>query len=171
MSLRRKLTLFFVVIVMLPLLAAAVVVHSVVVGEVKDRAEIALQPALNTVLAGYNGRVPSIDSAVEQTLSSPKEVGKALAGGDRRLEQFLSRQIGSSEAIGCLIVLNENGRPIGFATTDSQFAKGFAEPTPREIAQAAIKGSRGGPGFVVSNPIEIKLKGGKRTFSIVGGFW
>lgn len=171
MSLRRKLTLFFVVIVMLPLLAAAVVVHSVVVGEVKDRAEIALQPALNTVLAGYNGRAPYIDNLVEQALSSKAEVGRALAGGDQRLKRFLSRGVGAGDAIDFLVVQNEKGRPIEFEATDAKFLRGFETPGARDIARAAAKGARAAPGFVISNPIEVNLRGTDRSFLVTGGFW
>lgn len=171
MSLRRKLTLFFVLIVMLPLFAAAIVVHSVVVGEVRDRAEIALQPALNTVLAGYNGRAPYIDGLVERTLSSKREVGRALAQKGPELEAFLSERVGPSSGIDFLVVLDENGRPIESASLQPQFVKGAERPTPQEIAEAAMTGSMAGPGFVTSNPIEVHLGNGNKMFQIVGGFW
>ncbi|HYN37539.1 MAG TPA: hypothetical protein VEV82_11270, partial [Actinomycetota bacterium] len=132
-------------IVMLPLFAAAIVVHSVVVGEVRDRAEIALQPALNTVLAGYNGRAPYIDGLVERTLSSKREVGRALAQKGPELEAFLSERVGPSSGIDFLVVLDENGRPIESASLQPQFVKGAERPAPQEIAEAAMTGSMAGP--------------------------
>nr|MBA2599765.1 hypothetical protein [Actinomycetota bacterium] len=64
MSLQRRLTLFFIIIVMLPLLAAGLVVRYVLVGEVEERAEMSLRPALDSTLVGYNLRVASIDEIV-----------------------------------------------------------------------------------------------------------
>ena len=187
MSLRRKLTLFFVLIVMLPLIAAAIVVHRVVVGEVKDRALIALQPALNTALASYNGRAPYIDGLVEQAVDAENVLGRALARGDRQLEEFLSDRIGRSSGVDFLFVVDEGGRVIAFSSTKPDFTRGFAAPSEKEIARAVLEGDGAGPGFVSSRPIELQVAeanedagrrdGGRRrpdrtrTYRIAGGFW
>lgn len=171
MSLRRKLTLFFVVIVMLPLIAASIVVHRVVVGEVKDRALIALQPALNTALASYNGRAPYIDGLVEWALDAEKAFGKALDGGDRQLERFLRARLGISTGVDYLIVLNEAGKVVGSASTSPDFARGFEQPSARDIAAAAFEGDGAGPGFVSARPVELRLDKSKKRYEVVGGFW
>lgn len=187
MSLRRKLTLFFVVIVMLPLIAAAIVVHRVVVGEVKDRALIALQPALNTTLAAYNGRAPYIDGLVERAVDAEKALGRALQKGDRKLEDFLSDRIGRSTGVDFLFVVNDAGKVVAFASTKPDFTRGFEAPSQKEIARAVLKGDGAGPGFVASRPIELQIeqarertrgrakgerkKSKPRTYQIAGGFW
>ena len=169
MSLRRKLTLFFVLIVMLPLIAAAVVVHQVVVGEVKDRALIALQPALNTVLATYNGRAPYIDGLVERALVPQADLGDALMGEDD-LGAFLSQRVGQGSGIDFLIVLNERGKILESASTRSHFTRSFAEPTSREIVDARLDDAPS-TGFVTSRPVDVRVDGSKKTFQVIGGFW
>ena len=169
MSLRRKLTLFFLFIVMLPLIAAAVVVHQVVVGEVKDRATIALQPALNTVLATYNGRAPYVDGLVERSLVPRSDLGEAL-GGDTDLEFFLSQRVGSESGIDFLIVLDERRRVVDSASTRPRFTKGFEPPTAEDIVDARLDDG-GGPGFVASRPVELRLDSSKKSFEVIGGFW
>lgn len=172
MSLRRKLTLFFVLIVMLPLIAAAIVVHRVVVGEVKDRAQIALQPALNTVLAGYNGRAPYIDGLVERTLTAEKRLGRTLSDGGAPLKAFLSQRVGPSSGIDFLIVLDHKGNIVRSVSTRPRFVKSFDPPTPVQIADEALDRAHGaGPGFVTSTPVEVELGGTNKTFKVIGGFW
>ena len=178
MSIRRKLTLFFVLIVMLPLIAAAIVVHRVVVGEVKDRALIALQPALNTALASYNGRAPYIDGLVDQAVDDEAALGGALEAGDEELEAFLEQRIGRSTGVDFLMVLNDSGRVVAFSATQPNFAKGFEAPSSRAIATALLEGDGAGPGFVSSRPFEVHVDKGKKarpgktkTFRIAGGFW
>lgn len=169
MSLRRKLTLFFVLIVMLPLIAAAVVVHQVVVGEVKDRAAIALQPALNTVLASYNGRAPYVDGLVERALVPQADLGEALAG-DGDLEYFLSRRVGRGTGVDFLIVLDDRNKTVASGSTRPRFVEGFEAPTPEDIVDARL-GDGPSTGFVASRPVELRLDGSKKSFRVIGGFW
>ena len=171
MSLRRKLTLFFLLIVMLPLIAAAIVVHRVVVGEVKDRAVIALQPALNTVLAAYNGRAPYIDGLVERSIDAEAAFGRALGGDRRDLEAFLDRRVGRTTGVDFLAVLNADRKLVAFSSTEPRFVNGFDAPSPRYIADAAFSGDGSGPGFVTSRPIDLRMGDGKKSFEVVGGFW
>ncbi|MDQ4144720.1 MAG: diguanylate cyclase [Actinomycetota bacterium] len=169
MSLRRKLTLFFVLIVMLPLIAAAVVVHQVVVGEVKDRANIALQPALNTVLASYNGRAPYVDGLVERALVPEDDLGEALAGEDN-LRDFLRARVGRSSGVDFLLVLNDRGI-VEFASTQPRFVKTFEPPGARDIADSVRSPDAPSTGFVASRPVDVRVNKSKKSFQIIGGFW
>ena len=169
MSLRRKLTLFFVVIVMLPLIVAAVVVQRVVVGEVEDRASLGLQPSLNSVLAAYNGRAPYVDGLVETTLDSRQELGRALRRGGAARDRFLDRSVGGATGVDFIVVADDKGRIIAFEATSPRFARDFKAPTARTILDAATA-ERGGPGFVVSSPTRVDL-GRRTTFTIAGGMW
>ena len=186
MSLRRKLTLFFVVIVMLPLIAAAVVVHRVVVGEVKERALIALQPALNTALASYNGRAPYIDGLVDRAVDDREALGRVLQKGERRLEDFLDHRTGRSTGVDFLVVVDQTGKVVAFSSTRPDFTRGFDPPSERDIADAVLKGNGAGAGFVASRPIALKVTTKKttagrparsktrtteKTYQIAGGFW
>lgn len=173
MSLRRKLTLFFVLIVMLPLLAAAIVVQQVVVGEVKDRAALSLQPALNSALAAYNGRAPHVDGLVESTVKSPRALGRALSKGPAALRNFLRGHIGRGSGIDFLMLQDQRGRVVAFESTRPLFSEGVAVPTPDEIGRATRgPGTYGaGPGFVTSTGIPIRKKSGRDSYRLLGGFW
>ena len=181
MSLRRKLTLFFVLIVMLPLSAAAIVVQQVVVGEVRDRAKLSLQPALNSALAAYNGRAPYIDGLVETALGPRRPLGRALTRADDRLGTYLAHHVGGRTGIDFLLVqdareagLTKTGAQgvVAFEATEGRFARGFDPPGPAEIAASAHRQAHGsGPGFLTSRPLRVDVRGAKGSYLVIGGIW
>ncbi|MDQ3986498.1 MAG: diguanylate cyclase [Actinomycetota bacterium] len=179
MSLRRKLTLFFVLIVMLPLSAAAIVVQQVVVGEARDRAKLSLQPSLNSALAAYNGRAPYIDGLVKTALGSRRSLGRALAGGDDRLGTYLARHVGGQTGVDFLLIEDAAGagagearRIVAFESTKARFTRGFESPDPLEIGASAHRDGRGsGPGFLTSRPVRVEVRDRKDSYFVIGGIW
>jgi diguanylate cyclase (GGDEF)-like protein len=172
MSLQRRLTLFFVVIVMLPLAAAALVVQRVVVGEFKNRAMGALQPAINSALAAYNAKAPFVDGLVQSSLGSPDEVGAVLSRQPAAIDGFLEERL-STAGIDYLVVLDDSGHLIASEAKPGDFADGFREPSGAEIAEATGDegGVVGGPGFISSRPVMFRLEGQSDTYTVLGGFW
>ena len=171
MSLHRRLTLFFVLIVMVPLVAAGAVVQRVVLGEVKRRAELALQPTINASLAGYNSRAPVLDRLVRAAVDDiPKLEDLADRRRPGRLRDALENATERAPHLDFLMALR-GGSVVAYAAEGSDFARGFRPPSRSAIAQVA----RAGPGRTASAPGFVTTTVGEppddRSVSIVGGFW
>ena len=95
MSLQRRLTLYFVVIVILPLAAAGVLVQRVVVGEITRRAAASLQPALDSSVLVYNGRVHLLEAPTRAAVDRPGTVAVLKHGSPRVLHRYLATALDS----------------------------------------------------------------------------
>ncbi|MPZ90593.1 MAG: diguanylate cyclase [Actinobacteria bacterium] len=167
MSLQRRLTLFFILIVILPLAAAGFVVQDVVVREVANRAESALRPAVNSIVARYNERVSVLGDVTRASLSQNEDFVEIIEGDDRsNTDDFLKRRLNATNGLDFLIALNPGEDIAGAATKRGFFLPGFSPPTVDEIMSA----DGIGPGYVRTEPIEVASPDDNVGF-IVGGFW
>ena len=166
MSLQRRLTLFFIIIVMLPLLAAGLVVRYVLVGEVEERAEMSLRPALDSTLVGYNLRVASIDEIVIASVAPGVNRGMNLGrllqqGRASELARKLEARLDGGSALDFIAVLDQRNRPIAFERgREPEFASGF-DVSDGRIVRAARMGGRNEPilfgdGFVTTAAFEVE---------------
>jgi diguanylate cyclase (GGDEF)-like protein len=169
LSLQRRLMLFFILIVILPLVAAGLVVRGVVVGEISERAELGLQPALNSAITRYNDRSDLISSLAMSVVEGSTELSRALTrGDDAAVEAYLRRQVAGIGALDFLIAINPlTGEVIAGARGAGEFAPGFKRPSLRRILSDT---SLTQPGFTRTAPIEITADGRERA-RVVGGFW
>jgi diguanylate cyclase (GGDEF)-like protein len=166
-SLQRRLTLFFILIVILPLGAAGFVVQGVVVDQVAKRAESALGPAVNSVVARYNERVSVLADLTRSSLSQNEDFAVAIEEDDRaETDAFLSERLGRTNGLDFLIALDRGADIAGAAGAPDDFLPGFTAPTFDEIMATDLVG----PGFVRTDPIKVDSPKGNVGF-IVGGFW
>ncbi|MFN2525242.1 MAG: diguanylate cyclase [Actinomycetota bacterium] len=168
MSLQKRLTLFFVLIVILPLAVAGYVVQRVVVGEIAQRAELSLEPLLESSLALYNERVDAIDERVAAEVDRPSFAEALDSGKSQRIDALLEKLLDSDEGLDFLLVQSPSGRVIGSAIREGRFLEGFQEPTPKTIVSPP---SGTGPGFVRAAPIPVRIEGRGELGSVSGGFW
>jgi len=166
-SLQRRLTLFFILIVILPLGAAGFVVQDVVVDQVASRAQSALAPAVNSVVARYNERVSVLADLTRASLSQNEDFAATIEEGDRaRTDDFLQKRLGNTNGLDFLIALDPGADIAGAAGTPGDFLPGFSAPTFDEIVATGPVG----PGFVRTEPIEVESPDGNVGF-MVGGSW
>ncbi|MGH2775990.1 MAG: diguanylate cyclase [Actinomycetota bacterium] len=167
MSLQRRLTLFFILIVILPLAAAGFVVQDVVVGEVANRAESSLRPAVNSVVARYNERVSVLEDVTTASLSQDERFAGVIEDNERtKTDEFLKRRLQDTNGLDFLIALDPGADVAGAATNPGEFLSGFSPPTADEIISTGVIG----PGYVRTAPLEVSSPEGNVGF-IVGGFW
>ena len=110
--------MFFVLIVMLPTIVAGGVVQRVVIGEEKKRVQLALQPALTSVLSYYEGRAPLVEAMVRATAGSPGGLERLIAGGTgAEIRRFLEKRLrGDAGDVDFLLALVKQGRPRSYST-------------------------------------------------------
>ena len=167
MSLQRRLTLFFILIVILPLAAAGFVVQRVVVDEVATRAELALEPAVNAVVARYNERALLIEGLTRAPVTRSGDFAQLVEDDDRAAtDRWLDRRLAESGGLDFLIALDASGDVAGAATENAQFLPGLSAPTVETILSAGTIG----PGYVRTDAIKVKSPEGNVGF-VVGGFW
>ena len=167
MSLQRRLTLFFILIVILPLAAAGFVVQDVVVGEVANRAESSLTPAVNSVVARYNERVSVLEDVTRASLIDNENFARIIEENERtKTDEFLKHRLDQTNGLDFLIALDPGADVAGAATKPGVFLPGFSLPTADEI----ISTGRIGPGYVRTELIEVSSPEGNVGF-MVGGFW
>ncbi len=168
MSLQRRLTLFFILIVILPLGAAGWVVQRVVVGEVANRAELGLEPAVNSVVARYNERVSVLeDLTTSLVLAGSRNFAEVIEDEDRaETDDFLMRRLRTTEGLDFVIALDAAGDIAGSAREDEEFVRGFSPPTAEEILSTGTLG----PGYVRTGNLNVESPDDNVGF-IVGGFW
>lgn len=181
MSLQRRLTLFFITIVMLPLLAAGLVVGNVLVGEAEKRSEMALGPALDSTLTGYNLRVASMDEVVIASaapgVSGDLNLGRLLRTGDRNeLARKLAARVEEETSLDFMAVVDGSGRTIAFESSRKpEFAPGFVVSEGTILRAAKSAGPNDhivfGDGFATTAAFEIKEGSGTTLGSVLGGFW
>lgn len=167
MSLQRRLTAFFILIVVLPLGAAGFIVQQVVVGEVAKRAELGLEPAVDSVIGRYNERVAVLDELTQSRIRRDPDFARVLDRGDRaRTETFLAHRLTATQGLDFLIALDVGGHIAGGATENGEFISDFTPPTVEQI----MRGPTIGRGYVRTKPIRVTSPDGNVGF-IVGGFW
>jgi diguanylate cyclase (GGDEF)-like protein len=153
--------------VILPLGAAGFVVQDVVVAQVAERAESALQPAVNSVVARYNERVSVLADLTRSSLSQNEDFAVAIEEDDRaKTDEFLKKRLRSTNGLDFLIALDPGEDIAGAASTAGDFLEGFTPPTFDEMMATDTIG----PGFVRTDPIEVASPEGNVGY-IVGGSW
>jgi diguanylate cyclase (GGDEF)-like protein len=167
-SLQRRLTLFFILIVILPVGAAGFVVQDVVVDQVASRAESALTPAVNSVVARYNDRVSVLEDLTRASLPQNADFAVAIEKDNRaETDAFLEERLLSTNGLDFLIALDAGGDIAGVAGTAGDFfLPDFSPPTFDEIMTMDVVG----PGFVRTEPIPVESSEGN-VGAIVGGSW
>jgi diguanylate cyclase (GGDEF)-like protein len=168
MSLQRRLTLYFVVIVILPLAAAGVLVQRVVVGEITRRASGSLQPALDSSVLVYNGRVNLLDAPTRAAVSRPGTVAVLKRGNRRAVDVYLSHALMTTSGVDFLILLDKHDHVLGSARRKPHFAPGFA---PAPVSAIAHGTAQLGAGYRATSPIPVEVPGSGRIASVIGGFW
>jgi diguanylate cyclase (GGDEF)-like protein len=166
-SLQRRLTLFFILIVIVPLGAAGFVVQDVVVDQVASRAESALAPAVNSVVARFNERVSVLADLTRASLSQNQDFAMVIEEDDRaRTDDFLEKRLAQTNGLDFLIALDPSADIAGAAGTPGDFLPGFSAPTFDEVMATDLVG----PGFVRTQPIEVESPDGNLGY-MVGGSW
>lgn len=167
MSLQQRLTAFFILIVVLPLAAAGYIVQDVIIGEVANRNDLGLRPAVDTVIGRYNERVSVLDELTRLPIENDPDFARVLDRGDRaRTQAFLARLLGSTQDLDFLVALDVGGDIAGGATKKGEFPSDFSTPTVEQI----MAGPTIGRGYIRTEPIQVESPDGNVGF-IVGGFW
>jgi diguanylate cyclase (GGDEF)-like protein len=164
-SLQKRLTLVFILIVIMPLTAAGLVVQRLVVGEVENRAELALDPALDSAVVIYNNSAGGLEQAVDAAVGY-RRFAEALANERTdTISGFLNRRLDSAKGLDFLIALTPDGDLAGGAVARGDFVDPFEAPTMLALTKAPV-----GPGYVhgARRPV---TAGGREIGSVVGGFW
>ena len=163
LSLQRRLTLFFIVIVVLPLAAAGFVIQRIVVGEVSERAMLALTPALNSAVVTFNERSAVIDERIRVVVDN-RRLARLLDEGERgQTNQFLEEALDGAEGVDFLALVDSDGDGRGFAYRSGNFLPGVGLPEEAEVT----RGGTVGRGYVRSH-IPLRGRGGGE---LMGGFW
>lgn len=167
MSLRRRLSLFFVLIVILPLTAAGFVVQRVVIGEVEDRDMLSLRPTVSVAVASVEDRLGKVRKEVA-TFARSGLLARAL--GEKRqgrLERLLSRDL-KPDGLDFLVAVDGRGRIVGKALRSPAFAPGNPVAGPRRILDAPAPVQSG---FAKSPVVPVAVPGRRAVGSVIGGFW
>ena len=167
MSLKRRLTLFFVLPAIAALAAGGFVVQRVVVNEIGRRAVMALNPALNATVALYNDRAEALDERVE-VLRSPRFARLLKSGEPEPLSDYLRQALGRTTNLDFIVVFDAEGNRLAHATTTPDFVADVDTPTANDIAEAD---GGTGLGFNRTPQIPIKVPGQGQVGSVIGGFW
>ena len=167
MSLKRRLTLFFVLPAIAALAAGGFVVQRVVVNEIGRRAVMALNPALNATVALYNDRAEALDERVE-VLRSPRFARLLRTGDSGPLGAYLRDALDRTTNLDFVIVFDKEGKRLAHATTDPDFVTGVEAPGAAEIIEAE---DGTGLGFNRTPQIPIKIPARGTVGSVIGGFW
>jgi two-component system cell cycle response regulator len=167
MSLHRRLTVFFIAIVILPLAAAAFVVQRFVVSEIKQRALITLDPALNASVVLYNDRTHALDDRVWAAIGSTPSFARLLESrNSTEIDQYLQRRLAGERGLDFLVVLDDKRQPLGFAQTPPSFVPGVATPTEEEVLSGDTAEA-----LVLTPEIPIRVSGEGVAGHVIGGFW
>jgi diguanylate cyclase (GGDEF)-like protein len=167
MSLQRRLTVFFVLIVIVPLVAAALIVQRVVTGEVEQRALMALDPALDSTVILYNSQVEALEDRVRSAVGQTRFARMLENLERRRMQAFLDERLGEMSGLHVLLALDADRRLIAAGRQEPDFLPGVRAPTSEEILRAG----GGGPGFVRTEEISIRVEGDELVGSVVGALW
>ena len=167
MSLKRRLTLYFVLIVILPLAIAGVLVQRVAVGELARRSLLSLRPSLNNAVTHFNGQQEALTTAVPATVGSPGFARLLIDGDTRGVTDRLEEMVSESDVMDFLMVVFPTG-DVAAVGEQARFLSGFEPPS---FGQIATTRSGAGPGFIRSVAVPIQTARGTTIARVVGGFW
>jgi two-component system cell cycle response regulator len=151
MSLRARLTLFFVGIVVVPLVLAAFVLRLLVDAEVDRRANTRLQAGARAVAGLWEER---LDDARREVAMAAQELGRTGRPGNLHLLRNRAR-------LDFLVVTEPDGDVVAASLADPRFGPGAPDPTP-----AAVSGGRV---FTLASEVEVAVAG--REVVLVGGWF
>lgn len=167
MSLHKKLTLFFTLPLVAILVVAGFTVRRVVVGEIRERAELSLGPALNATVVLHNDRAEAIYYRVRTAVDSPRLARLLERGSPDALDDFLQTRLSEVTGIDFLIVLDADGDLLGYGRKPGSFVPGFEPPGPDEIVDA-----NSGTNAAFNRTQEIRVEvDGETAGRVIGGFW
>jgi two-component system, cell cycle response regulator len=149
-TLRSRLTLFFVGIVVVPLLLAAVGLRWFMVNESERLAEARIEAAARGVAALWGER---LDLVSLQTGRAAARIGDDLAAGR---EPRLTR---AREDAGLDFLLLTAGQMIGSSVSEGAFRPGIETPDPEELAE----------GRAPAITARVEVVAGDRRMEVVGG--
>jgi two-component system, cell cycle response regulator len=152
LSLRVRLTLFFVGIVVIPLVAAAFALRALVGEEVDRQANTRLAASSRAVSALWTERVDLVSREVRR---AARPLARALLRDDA-LQVHDARRIAG---LGFLLLRGEDGSVLGSSLGGSRFRPGMPPPTPEAIAN----------GEIPTIAAEIAVDAGGRPLEVVGG--
>ena len=168
MSLKRRLTLYFVLIVILPLAIAGILVQRVAVGELARRSLLSLRPSLNNAVTHYNGQVEALEPVVLSSVGRPGFARQLVRGDKAGVTDHLELMVRESDVLDFLIVVFPDGS-VAAVGEQARFLQGFEPPS---FGQIATSRTGAGPGFARSpTAVPIQTARGKTIGRVVGGFW
>ena len=142
---------------------------------------MALGPALDSTLTGYNLRVASMDEVVIASaapgVSGDLNLGRLLRTGDRNeLARKLAARVEEETSLDFMAVVDGSGRTIAFESSRKpEFAPGFVVSEGTILRAAKSAGPNDhivfGDGFATTAAFEIKEGSGTTLGSVLGGFW
>ncbi|MGH2725047.1 MAG: diguanylate cyclase [Actinomycetota bacterium] len=153
MTLRARLTLFFVGIVVVPLLVAGFLLRAVVSGEVERRTNTRLQGAALAVGALWDERV----ARAEQEVAVAARALGATADDDE-----LARERGRA-SLDFLVLARRDGTVIASAVEPPAFASDGPDPSP-----AALVAEDPPPGVLRS---QVDVVSGRESATLAGGWF
>ncbi len=155
-TLRARLTLFFVAIVVLPMVAATVVLQALIGSEIERRSDDRLSLASRTAAAIFQER---LQVAGRET----RHVAKGLVDGivDAALHEKITRA--REEANLDFLVLTTDGAVAASSVGEAAYLEGVRAPTPAEVA-----GARGSAAVLRAR---VDVLSGNRTATVTGGFY
>ena len=155
-TLRARLTLFFVAIVVLPMVAATVLLQALIGSEIERRSDDRLSLASRTAAAIFQER---LQVAGRET----RHVAKGLVDGigDAALHEKITRA--REEANLDFLVLTTDGAVVASSVGEAAYLEGVRAPTPAEVA-----GARGSAAVLRAR---VDVLSGNRTATVTGGFY
>ncbi|HEX2050553.1 MAG TPA: diguanylate cyclase [Actinomycetota bacterium] len=170
MSLRRRLTLFFVLIVIVPLALAGFAVQRVVANEMARRAADDLEPALDTTVALYRRDAGAADDHLARLLVEPGRLARVLESGRRAAaDDYLAGSLARARAFDFLGIVDPSGRVLAFARASRpQLLPGVGVPAATRLVTPR---TGLGPGYARTVSIPLQDEGGGHAGTLVGGVW
>ena len=155
MTLRARLTLFFIGIVVVPLLAATILLQVLVGREAARQAEARLGRAARTVETLWDTRLR--EARAESRLAASNAASRL----DTAELPAVLESLRSDAGLDFLVITDEAGGVVASAVTAPMFRSGIRPPTPEQLGSA-----EGYPGLlraqipVVAGEVRVTLTGG-----------
>jgi two-component system cell cycle response regulator len=131
LTLRVRLTLFFVGIVVIPLVVAAFALRALVEGELDRRANTRLEASARAVSALWEERLGMVR---DEMARAARPIGVAVARGERPGAAVAREAAG----LDFLVIRAEDGRVLGFSVAEARFRPDVPAPTPQALARGEI---------------------------------